>query len=64
MKLNKSKLFICMSSNEMTFKQLSDVSNVSRATLSAINNGKNCSPVTAGKIANALNVDIKELIED
>lgn len=42
---------------------LSQVSGVSRTTVSAIRAGKTCSVSTAKKIAKVLNLELRELIE-
>lgn len=44
--------------------QLAKASGISRVTISSIRSGKSCSPVTAKKIAAALNVPIENLIEN
>lgn len=64
MKFNKTKLGIAMAENNLNFRELAEASGVSRATLSYINNGKNCRPNVAGKIATALNKPLEELIEE
>ena len=46
-----------------TLEELAKVSGVSRATLSAIKNGKSCKYETAIKVAKALGLDATELID-
>lgn len=58
------KLRIEMAKKNLNFKQLSEKSNVSRQTLSYINNGKQCSPEVAHKIAKALDVPVEILIDE
>jgi DNA-binding Xre family transcriptional regulator len=53
-----------MLEKEMTTVALSEKSGVSRQTLCYIRNGKRCSDVTGYKIAHALGVDVKDLIEE
>lgn len=53
-----------MARKKINIKLLSELSGVTRQTISAINNGKSCNSVTAGKIADALGVDVTELLED
>ncbi len=48
----------------MTQKELADKSGVSRVTINGIYNGRTCSLESAGKIAKALGVDVRELLED
>ncbi len=50
--------------NCMTWKELSEKSGVSTVTLSRINQGKqDAKPLTVGRIANALNVEIETIIK-
>lgn len=63
MKISSKLMNINMAVNGYTLIQLAEVSKVSRATLSAVRNGKSCSYNTAAKIAKALNLDVVELIE-
>jgi Predicted transcriptional regulators len=63
MKINNSKLMLIMAEVGITFSALSELSGVSRMTLSSIKNGKTCRPDLAGKIAKALNVPVMDIIE-
>lgn len=48
----------------MTWKDLSQLSGISTVTLAKINKGfRNPKPITIGKIAKALNVDIEKIIK-
>lgn len=51
-----------MYEQELKLDDLHRLSGVSKATLSAVRNGKTCAYDTAVKIANGLNVDVEELI--
>lgn len=64
MKINKKKLETAMAQNCISILELADISNVSRTVLFRIGkeNG-NLRPITVGKIAKALGVDVTELIE-
>ena len=64
MRIDRKKLVIQMLEKEMTTVALSEKSGVSRQTLCCIRNGKRCSDVTGYKIAHALGVDVKDLIEE
>ncbi|WP_170253863.1 helix-turn-helix transcriptional regulator [Acetobacterium paludosum] len=64
MKINKTRLGLVMGEKSLNFIALAKISNVSRTTLSYINNGKSCKPEIAIKIAKALDVEVKDLIED
>lgn len=63
MKLKGNNLAIAMAKQCVNFTELAELSNVSRATLSYINNGKTCKPDVAGKIAKALNVDVNDIFD-
>lgn len=64
MKIDRNKVLVCMARGKFTIKTLSSASGVSRATLSNIKNGKNdnLEPSTLGRIAEALKVDVSDLI--
>lgn len=63
MKLNNIRLGVAMAKRGLNFSELAEVSNVSRQTLSYINNGKACKADTVQKISKALNVEPEELID-
>ena len=66
MPINKEKLRALVIKNEMSFSKLADAANVSKSQISRIMNDNSSSKVrtdTLGKIANAWNVDYKELLE-
>lgn len=52
-----------MARNRLTNDKLKIITGISKATISAVKNGKTCSISTATKIAKALNLDVMELIE-
>lgn len=62
MNISGRYLSIEMAIKGFTLVQLAEKSGVSRATLSAVKNGKSCSYDTAVKIAKALGVDVNEII--
>lgn len=64
MKLNRITLLAAMVSHNFTLLKLAELSGVSKATISAVKNGKTCSFRTASKIAKALDLDVMELIEE
>ena len=45
----------------MTINAVAEKSGVTRTTISSIKSGKSCTPVTAGRIAKALDLDVAEL---
>ena len=61
MKMNKVK-FICeLARRDMTINAVAEKSGVTRTTISSIKSGKSCTPVTAGRSAKALDLDVAEL---
>ena len=64
MRINRIKLALLMLEKEMTTTKLSEECGVSRQTLCYIRNGKSCADVTGLKIANALGVEVTDLLED
>ena len=63
MKINRIFLITKLAEKDMTLKTLSELTGVSKATLSAVKNGKKCSEDTGNKIAAALGVDVSEIVE-
>ena len=63
MKLNPMTIRIEMAKHQYSGARLAQVAGVSRQTLSAILHGKDCAELTAGKLANALDMDVEELME-
>lgn len=64
MRLNRVKLITEMAKQDITQLKLVELSGVSRATLSGIQNGRSCSSRSAIKIADALKVPLETLLED
>lgn len=64
MRINRIKLVTEMARQDMTQLRLVEMSGVSRATISGIQNGRSCSSRSAVKIADALNVPLETLLED
>lgn len=62
MYIDAMKVQVLMGRNNLNTTQLAKKSNVSRQTISCINSGKSCTPVVACKIANALEVDVTEIL--
>ena len=63
MKADKEKIFILMANKCMEVKDLEVQSNMPRSTLNKVLAGKRVRPVTLGKVAKALNVDVENIIE-
>ena len=63
-RVNNLTMRVEMTRNRLTLNSLKEVSGVSRATISAVRNGKSCSMATAEKIAAALKINVTDLIEE
>lgn len=63
MRIDRIKFSIIILTKDLTLSELAQVSGVSRQTLSCIKQGKRCSKETANKIAKALKIDIREIVE-
>lgn len=63
MRLDRKKLMLVMYDKNITQIKLAEASGVSRATVNSVRGGKSCSEETANKIAQALNVNLKEILE-
>lgn len=61
--VNNITMRVEMARNRLTNDKLKEVTGISKATISAVRNGKTCSFETAVKLAKALNLDLMELIE-
>jgi len=64
MKISREKINIEMARKKMCVKALADAYGVSRARINVILNQKEVSVVSAGRLAEALGVDVTEIIED
>lgn len=64
MRIDRVKLVTEMARQDMTQKRLSELSGISRMTVSGIQCGRSCSNKTAIKIADALKVPIETLLEN
>lgn len=63
MRLSREKVDICMARKKMTVVQLAEEYGVSRARMNVILNSQVITPVCAGRVADALDVDVIEIIE-
>lgn len=64
MKIKKTVLMFNLENKGLTLMKLSEMTGISKATISAVKNGKTCSFRTASKIAKSLDLDVMELIEE
>ena len=62
MRIDRVKLITELTRQDMTQKRLAELSGVSRATINYIRSGKSCTDEVGYKIANALGVEISELM--
>lgn len=63
MRIDRIKLITEMARQDLTQLRLAELSGISRATISGIQNGRSCSGQTAVKIADALHVSLDDLLE-
>lgn len=63
MKLDPAKLAAELTRQRLTQKQLAEKAGIARVTVSNIKCGKTCTDVIGNAIAEALGVDVKELLE-
>lgn len=64
MKLNRDKINICRARKKMSISDLAEAYGVSRARMNVILNQREVSVVSAGRLAEALGVDVTEILED
>ena len=64
MKTDKKKLYIAMARAQLSREELANKAGLPITTLSGVFQHKNCRPVTVGKVAAALGVDVTEINED
>ena len=64
MKINLFKLNVILARKEMAITELSKISGIPSSTLTKITTGKQAPrPITVGRIAKALDVDVLEIVE-
>lgn len=63
MRLNRTKVSLLMAKGLNTQQELALKAGISRQTMSAVMNGRNCRPELLGKISKALGVEPEEIIE-
>ena len=64
MRIDRVKLIAEMARQNINTLELAEKSGVSRVTITSIRSGKSCRNASGICIANALGVDITELLED
>ncbi|EOS41847.1 helix-turn-helix domain-containing protein [Lachnospiraceae bacterium JLR.KK009] len=63
MKMDRKKIDICRARKKMTVADLAEAYGVSRARMNVIINQREVTPVSAGRLADALGVDVLEIME-
>lgn len=63
MKINTTKVSLLMAKLLINQASLAAKAGISRQTISAVMNGRNCRPELLGKISKALGVEPEEIIE-
>lgn len=63
MKINKLNLDLLQAERGLTCSELAKKAGMSRQNLSTVRTRGTCTPITAGKIAKALEVNVTEIIE-
>lgn len=62
--IDRQKLDLLLAEKQMTLVQLAEKAKTGKATLLKIRREENVQPITAGKVANALNVPIVILVKE
>lgn len=63
MKINRNKIDICRARKKMSVVDLAEAYGVSRTRMNVILNQREVSVVSAGRLADALECDVTEIIE-
>lgn len=63
MTLNRNKINIAMARKKMSVPTLAKIYGVSRTRMNVILNSKAVTPVCAGRLADALGIDVTEIME-
>ena len=63
MRINRVSLVAQMARKDMNIKKLTELSQVSRATITAVKSGKSCTEETAAKLAQGLGVPLESILE-
>lgn len=63
MRMSRKKVNIALARKQMTVTELAEAYGVSRARMNVILNSQAVTPVCAGRVAKALDVDVTEIID-
>ena len=64
MKLSRDKINVAMARKALTVTNLAEKYGVSRARMNVILNSREVTAIFAGRMANSLEVDVTEILED
>ena len=64
MRISKEKMDIILAKKGITATECATLAGVSRQTITYVRRAGTCSPLTAGKVAKALGVDVEEIMEE
>lgn len=64
MRIDRVKLIATMAERDMSCTQLAKLTGVSRSTITSVRSGKSCFLETALLIADALRVEVEDLLEE
>ncbi len=64
MMLSRNKINIAMARKKMSYTAMAEIYGVSRARMNVILNSKKVSPMTIGRLAEVLEVDVTEILEE
>lgn len=62
MRIDRIKFAAALAKADITCKRLSELSGVSRVTITCVKSGKSCSENTAKRLAVGLGVDLEDII--
>lgn len=62
--IDKMKFKILLIKKEITQVEVAGISGISRTTINSIASGKTCSLETGQKIADALKIDLKDILQE
>lgn len=63
MKLSRYKVELLLAEKQLSKKEFSEISGISRPSFDSALARENCTPKTAGRIAHALNAKVTDIIE-
>lgn len=63
MNISSSRIEILLAERKMNMTKLADAAGVSRQTLSTVVRRGTCAPITAGRVAEGLGVEVTDIIQ-